>query len=102
MTDATDRPATSTALAELLEIAGRRWTLRILWELRDGALAFNELRARAGGLSQSVLVTRLTELFGAGLVGDVAGGYELTAHGVSLVRELTGLEAWCEEWARDR
>jgi len=29
-------------------------------------------------MSQSVLVTRLTELFGAGLVADVAGGYELT------------------------
>jgi DNA-binding HxlR family transcriptional regulator len=98
-------PSTSTtspAFADLLELAGRRWTLRLVWELRGGPLAFNELRKRAGGLSQSVLVTRLTELFGAGLVADVAGGYELTAHGTSLARELARLDTWSEGWADQR
>jgi DNA-binding HxlR family transcriptional regulator len=44
-------PASSTtdpALAELFELAGRRWTLRLVWELRGGPLAFNELRIRVG------------------------------------------------------
>jgi DNA-binding HxlR family transcriptional regulator len=81
-------------LAELFELLGRRWTLRILWELRDRALSFNEVRRAVGGMSQSVLVTRLTELFGAGLVDDVPGGYRLTADGQSLVRELGPLEPW--------
>ncbi len=31
----------------LLDILGQRWTLRILWELRDGAVGFRDLAARA-------------------------------------------------------
>lgn len=93
---------TSAAFAELLDLAGRRWLLRLLWELRGDALAFNELRKRAGGLSQSVLVTRLTELFGAGLVADVPGGYQLTASGASLAAELSRLDGWAQGWVRER
>jgi DNA-binding HxlR family transcriptional regulator len=93
-------PATEPAFADLLELIGRRWTLRILWELRGGPLAFNALRARAGGMSQSVLVTRLTELYGAGLVADVPGGYELTPDGASLARELAAFESWAGEHPR--
>jgi DNA-binding HxlR family transcriptional regulator len=89
----TDRP-----LAELFELVGRRWTLRIMWELRGRTLAFNDLRRAVGGMSQSVLVTRLTELFGAGLVADVPGGYRLTADGVALVGELAGLDGWAARW----
>jgi DNA-binding HxlR family transcriptional regulator len=93
---------TSPAFADLLELLGRRWTLRLLWELRGGALSFNELRARSGGLSQSVLVTRLTELYGAGLVADVDNGYELTAPGQSLVRDVAHLDKFATKWTRDR
>ncbi len=81
---------------------GRRWTLRILWELRERTLSFNDLRRAVGGMSQSVLVTRLTELFGAGLVADVPGGYRLTAEGESLARELARLDSWAARWALDR
>jgi DNA-binding HxlR family transcriptional regulator len=95
------RSATAVPLAELFELLGRRWTLRILWELRDRTLSFNELRRAVGGMSQSVLVTRLTELFGAGLVADVQGGYRLTADGQSLVGELGPLESWATRWERD-
>ena len=36
----------------LLDLLGRRWTLRILWELRDGsAPTFRELRDRLGALA---------------------------------------------------
>jgi DNA-binding HxlR family transcriptional regulator len=90
--------ATARPLAELFELLGRRWTLRILWELRDRTLAFNDLRRAVGGMSQSVLVTRLTELFGAGLVADVPGGYRLTITGESLVRELAPLDIWAARW----
>ncbi|MDT4916226.1 MAG: hypothetical protein QOI15_1587 [Pseudonocardiales bacterium] len=95
---------TSTArpLAELFELLGRRWTLRILWELRNRTLSFNDLRRAVGGMSQSVLVTRLTDLFGAGLVADVPGGYTLTARGESLVRELGAVESWATaRWESD-
>jgi DNA-binding HxlR family transcriptional regulator len=97
------RPESTTPrpLAELFDLLGRRWTLRILWELRDRTLAFNDLRRAVGGMSQSVLVTRLTELFGAGLVADVPGGYRLTADGKSLVAELGPLSEWAERSPRD-
>jgi DNA-binding HxlR family transcriptional regulator len=97
MTSTTVRP-----LADLFELVGRRWTLRILWELRERTLSFNDLRRAVGGMSQSVLVTRLTELFGAGLVADVPGGYRLTVDGQSLVRELGPLEVWAARWERER
>jgi len=94
--------STARPLAELFELVGRRWTLRILWELRDRTLPFNELRRAVGGMSQSVLVTRLTELFGAGLVADVRGGYGLTAAGMELVQRLQALESWAEKWSASR
>ena len=90
---------TARPLAELFDLIGRRWTLRILWELRGRTLSFNDLRRAVGGMSQSVLVTRLTELFGAGLVADVPGGYRLTPHGAALTRELTNLDGWATDWA---
>jgi DNA-binding HxlR family transcriptional regulator len=92
---------TAAPLAELFDLLGRRWTLRILWELRDRTLSFNDLRRAVGGMSQSVLVTRLTDLFGAGLVADVPGGYQLTARGVSLVQELDPMAGWAARWERD-
>jgi DNA-binding HxlR family transcriptional regulator len=100
-----EKPATSRTspeLAKLLDLVGRRWTLRILWELRDRTLSFNQLRRAVGGMSQSVLVTRLTELFGAGLVADVPGGYQLTPDGSTLTRELAGLDGWAGQWADRR
>jgi DNA-binding HxlR family transcriptional regulator len=102
MTGPRRESTTIQPLAELFELVGRRWTLRILWELRDRTLSFNDLRRAVGGMSQSVLVTRLTELFGAGLVADVPGGYRLTLDGQALVRELAALEAWAARWERDR
>jgi DNA-binding HxlR family transcriptional regulator len=93
---------TARPLADLFDLVGRRWTMRILWELRDRTLSFNDLRRAVGGMSQSVLVTRLTELFGAGLVADVPGGYRLTADGEALAREFAHLEGWAAHWARDR
>jgi DNA-binding HxlR family transcriptional regulator len=92
--------ATTPQLAELFDLLGRRWTLRILWELRDRTLSFNDLRRAVGGMSQSVLVTRLTDLFGAGLLADVAGGYRLTALGRSLVQELDSMAGWAARWDR--
>jgi DNA-binding HxlR family transcriptional regulator len=96
-----DESATAPQLAELFDLLGRRWTLRILWELRDRTLSFNDLRRAVGGMSQSVLVTRLTDLFGAGLLADVPGGYRLTTHGRSLVGELDALAGWAARWDRD-
>jgi DNA-binding HxlR family transcriptional regulator len=95
-----DDAGAERAFITFLELLGRRWTLRIVWELRAGPLAFNELRRRAGGMSQSVLVTRLTELFGAGLVADTDGGYRLTSLGTGLLPELDRLRAYSTGWSQ--
>jgi DNA-binding HxlR family transcriptional regulator len=87
----------------LLDLLGRRWALRILWELRDGkALTFRELGARCGGLSPAVENGRLAELREAGLVRHEAGGYRLTAEGKSLLARLGPLHDWAETWAKNR
>lgn len=92
--------ATARPLMVLLDLIGRRWVLRVLWELRDGALTFGALRGAAGGLSQSVLTLRLRELKQAGLVETAAsGGYQLTPDGQALVVEMSRLDRWAEAWA---
>ncbi|MBN9621021.1 MAG: helix-turn-helix transcriptional regulator [Actinobacteria bacterium] len=81
----------------LLDLLGRRWALRVIWELRDGPLTFRELQAACGGISPSVLNTRLGELRGAGVVGD---GFTLTRAGRQLLERLEPLDDWARRWAR--
>ena len=65
-----------------LDLLGRRWALRVLWELRDGdPLSFRELRDRCDKMSTSVLNQRLAELRDAGLIESGKGGYQLTKQG---------------------
>src|SRR6185369_14516214 len=79
----------------LLDLLGRRWALRVLWELRDDALVFRALRARCDGMSPSVLNQRLAELRAAGIVvHDSRAGYRLTADGVDLLEALAPLNGW--------
>lgn len=83
----------------LLDLLGRRWTLRILWELRHGALNFRELRAACGGMSPSVLNLRLQELREADIVvAQETGGYGLSESGRLLFAALAPLQAWAEQW----
>ena len=84
----------------LLDLIGRRWVLRILWELRDGALKFRELQERCGGLSPTIVNRRVDELKRAGLIAyGEQGGYALTAHGEELLAALAPLNAWANSWA---
>ena len=85
-----------------LDLLGRRWALRILWELRAGALPFRALREAAGDLSPAVLNTRLAELREAGVLAQREGdGYRLTREGAGLLAALAPLDAWAKGWARD-
>ena len=52
----------------LLDLLGRRWTLRILWELRHGPLTSRALREACADASPTVLQARLSELRAADLV----------------------------------
>jgi DNA-binding HxlR family transcriptional regulator len=84
----------------LLDLLGRRWALRMLWELRDGdALTFRELQSRCGNVSSSVLNERLRELRDASVITQRPGGYLLTSAGERLLIALAPLDAWANEWA---
>lgn len=84
----------------LLDLLGRRWMLRILWELRAEALGFRVLQERCDAMSPSVLSQRLTELQDAGIVArDSNGDYTLTKEGVALLHALAPLQEWANGWA---
>jgi DNA-binding HxlR family transcriptional regulator len=93
---------TGRPIMALLDLLGRRWTLRILWELRTGeSLTFRELQARCAEVSSSVLSDRLRELRDAGIVTARPGqGYTLTREGARLVEDLDPLDGWAKRWAR--
>src|SRR5260370_1989079 len=84
----------------LLDLLGRRWTLRIVWELRDRPRRFRELQ-HAIGASPTIVNTRLAELRTARLVElDDEMGYRLTSLGGGLLRLFLPLHVWSEKWAR--
>lgn len=85
----------------LLDLLGRRWTLRIIWELRsNGVRTFRELQSRCDDASSSVLIERLHELRAAGIVVyREGGGYRLTDDGQQLLGMLGPLQTWAEAWA---
>lgn len=101
------RPARGTRTGRPLLVAfdllGRRWALRVLWELREGHLGFRALQQRCGDMSSSVLRDRLAELVGAGLLEtDDQGHYALSRHGGTLLEALKPLSRWAETWGAGR
>jgi len=83
----------------LLDLLGRRWTLRVIWELREGPLGFRALQERCAGMSSSVLSQRLRELRSAGIVDLAGGAYVLSGEGRELLGLLAPLDAWAGRWA---
>ena len=80
---------------------GRRWALRVLWELRGEPLPYGALREACDEVSTSVLAQRLRELKGAGIVAsDDAGRYALTPRGHELMELLAPLNHFARRWAR--
>jgi DNA-binding HxlR family transcriptional regulator len=90
---------TGRPVMALLDLLGRRWALRVMWELRERPLPFRELRDRCDSMSPSVLNTRLRELREAGIVDAAPAGYVLTDEGMKLARVLLMLDDWARHWA---
>jgi DNA-binding HxlR family transcriptional regulator len=84
----------------LLDLLGRRMTLRILWELsqREAPMTFRVLQD-AAETNPSVLNSRLRELRAARLVAHDGDGYALTADGAALLELLLPLHQWAQHWA---
>jgi DNA-binding HxlR family transcriptional regulator len=87
----------------LLDLLGRRWTLRILWELREQPHTSRALREACDDASPTVLQTRLSELRRAGLVElQPASGYRLTATGRELHETFLPLHRFAEQWNKSQ
>src|ERR1700728_621810 len=55
--------ASGRPIMALLDLLGRRWALRVIWELREApSPSFRELQRLCGDISSSVLADRLREL----------------------------------------
>jgi DNA-binding HxlR family transcriptional regulator len=98
------RPARSSKsgrpIMVLLDLLGRRWTLRIVWELREEPRRFRELQDLIGA-SPTIVNARLAELREARLVElDDKTGYRLTTLGGELLRLFLPLHVWSEKWAK--
>jgi DNA-binding HxlR family transcriptional regulator len=89
---------TGRPIMALFELLGRRWALRIIWELRDGSLRFRALREKCGGVSPTILNQRLRELREAAIVTLEDEGYSLTEQGWDLFAALAPLSRWAERW----
>ncbi len=91
--------STGRPIMVLLDALGRRWTLRILWELRAGPVTFRALRDFCDAVSPTVLNTRLKDLRALDLVELTPAGFVYTAWGRELAEQLDHLSAWSERWA---
>ncbi|MGI5211685.1 winged helix-turn-helix transcriptional regulator [Plantactinospora sp. CA-290183] len=104
-TDPTERCVQADAsLARAFTVLGKRWTALLIGSLQRGPGGFRELSRAIGGVSDSVLSDRLSELVEFGLIArtveegpPVTVTYRLTDRGRALVPALNQLSRWAEE-----
>jgi DNA-binding HxlR family transcriptional regulator len=92
------------ALARAFEFLGKRWNGVVLGNLREGPAGFRELSRAIGGISDSVLSDRLSDLAKAGLIArtvdegpPLAVSYALTDRGAALIPALEQISLWAQE-----
>ena len=86
----------------LLDLLGRRWLLRVLWELRDGPLPWRELQRRCDMTSPNVLTSRLRDGIEARIFEKHDDGrYALTPRGRELLALLAPFDPWARAWSRE-
>ena len=92
------------ALARAFEFLGKRWNAMVLGNLSEGPAGFRELSRGMGGISDSVLSDRLSNLAAAGLIArtvddgpPLAVSYALTDRGEALIPALAQISLWAQE-----
>ena len=96
------------ALARAFRFLGKRWNAVVLGHLSGGPAGFRDLSRAIGGISDSVLSDRLSDLAAGGLIRrTVAEGppvtvtYELTERGQALMPALEQVALWAREHLPD-
>jgi DNA-binding HxlR family transcriptional regulator len=92
------------ALARAFVLLGKRWNALVLGSLSESPAGFRELSRAIGGISDSVLSDRLSDLAGAGLIArtvdegpPLAVSYALTDRGRALMPALEQVARWAQE-----
>ncbi len=92
------------SLARAFEFLGKRWTAVLLGRLSEGPVGFRELSRAVGGVSDSVLSDRLSDLAAGGLVTrtvdegpPLSVSYALTGSGRALMPALEQIALWANE-----
>jgi len=92
------------ALGRAFGFLGKRWTALVLGHLSAGPVGFRELSRAIGGVSDSVLSERLSDLAAGGLLlrtvdagPPVSVTYRLTPSGRALMPALEQIAEWAEE-----
>jgi DNA-binding HxlR family transcriptional regulator len=85
----------------LLDLLGRRWALGIVWNLGYGAATFRDLQERCGGVSPSILNSRLKELKESGIIERTVDGYCLTSRGRELREIIVPIGKWAIAWSEE-
>ena len=98
MSDSRPRP-----IMQLIDILGKKWVLRILWELKPGPCTFRQLQSRCGDLSPTTINARIKDLCGAKFVVKTDdAGYALTAQGEELIELFLPLNNFATRWVSDQ
>lgn len=92
------------ALTRAFALLGKRWNAIILGVLANGLNGFSGLSRAIGGISDSVLSNRLSELTKSGLIDRVVDAgppvsvaYSLTPSARALIPALTQIAAWAKD-----
>jgi DNA-binding HxlR family transcriptional regulator len=80
------------------EVFAERWTPVILRELVLGSRRFNEIQRGVPRISRALLVKRLRELAGHGVITSRGGEYRLTPAGEELGEIVVQLGKWGQRW----
>jgi DNA-binding HxlR family transcriptional regulator len=80
------------------EVFAERWTPVILRELVLGSRRFNEIQRGVPRISRALLVKRLRELQGHGVISSAGGEYRLTPAGAELGEIVVQLGRWGQRW----
>jgi DNA-binding HxlR family transcriptional regulator len=94
----------SESLGRAFQFLGKRWTAVLLGRLSAGPVGFRELSRAIGGVSDSVLSDRLSDLAAGGLVTrtveegpPLSVTYALTESGHALMPALEQIALWAQQ-----
>ncbi len=85
----------------LFDLLGRRWALGIVWNLGSGPATFRDLQERCGGVSPSILNSRLKELRESEIIERSLDGYSLTKRGRELREIIVPIGKWAIHWSEE-